>query len=264
MPEGDTILRAARALDARLAGKRITAFRSPLPRLSRADLAGRRVDRVEARGKNLLVRFDDGRTLRSHMRMTGSWHLYRPGERWRKPERLARAVIATDDAVAVCFNAPVVEILTARELERDEPLRRLGPDVLAAELDSAEAVRRLRSLGDTPIGEALLDQTALAGIGNIYKSETLFLCGADPFAPVSDFPAEELETILAKARSLMAASVEPHGLRLAGRGVRWVYRRSGEPCRRCGTEIRMRRQGTTARSTYWCPRCQPARAGAPA
>jgi endonuclease VIII len=173
-------------------------------------------------------------------------------------------VIATDDAVAVCFNAPVVEILTARELERDEPLRRLGPDVLAAELDSAEAVRRLRSLGDTPIGEALLDQTALAGIGNIYKSETLFLCGADPFAPVSDFPAEELETILAKARSLMAASVEPHGLRLAGRGVRWVYRRSGEPCRRCGTEIRMRRQGTTARSTYWCPRCQPARAGAPA
>ena len=261
MPEGDTILRAARALDARLAGKRITSFRSPLPRLARADLAGRRVDAVEARGKNLLVRFDDGRTLRSHMRMTGSWHMYKPGERWKKPEHLARAVISTDDVVAVCFNAPVVEMLSARDVERHEPLRRLGPDVLAPELDAPEAVRRLRSLGDTPIGEALLDQSALAGIGNIYKSETLFLRGADPFAPVSDFSTGELESIVAKARSLMSASVRSTGLRPAGRGARWVYRRSGETCRRCGTEIRMRRQGTAARSTYWCPQCQPARRG---
>ena len=264
MPEGDTILRAARALDERLAGKRITAFRSPLPRLARADLAGRRVDAVEARGKNLLVRFDDGRALRSHMRMTGSWHMYKPGERWRKSERLARAVISTDDVVAVCFNAPVVEMLSARDIERHEPLRRLGPDVLAPEIDAAEAIRRLRALGETPIGEALLDQSALAGIGNIYKSETLFLRGADPFAPVSHFSSEELASIVAKARSLMSASVQPRGLRPAGRGQRWVYRRSGEACRRCGTEIRMRRQGTAARSTYWCPECQPARPERPA
>jgi endonuclease-8 len=258
MPEGDTILRAARALDRSLAGKRLTAFQSPLPRLARAGLAGRRVDSVEARGKNLLVRFDDGRTLRSHMRMTGSWHLYRPGERWRKPARLARAVLETEDSVAVCFSAPVVEILTAREVERHEPLARLGPDVLAAEFDAAEAVRRLASLAEMPIGEALLDQSAIAGIGNIWKSETLFLCGADPFAPVGAFPEAELERIVAKARALMSASVSGSSLR-PGRAARRVYRRSGEACRRCGTAIRMRRQGTAARSTYWCPACQPPR-----
>ena len=259
MPEGDTILRAARALDRSLAGKRITAFQSPVPRLARAGLAGRRVDSVEARGKNLLVRFDDGRTLRSHMRMTGSWHLYRPGERWRKPARLARAVLETEDSVAVCFSAPVVEILTAHEVERHEPLARLGPDVLAADFDATEAVRRLASLPATPIGEALLDQSAIAGIGNIWKSETLFLCGADPFAPVGKFAETELARIVAKARALMSASVSGPSLRLSGRGARRVYRRSGEACRRCGTAIRMRRQGAAARSTYWCPGCQPRR-----
>lgn len=259
MPEGDTILRAARALERSLAGKRITAFDSPLPRLARAGLAGRRVDSVEARGKNLLFRFDDGRTLRSHMRMTGSWHLYRPGERWRKPARLARAVLETEDSVAVCFSAPVVEILTAREVERHEPLARLGPDVLAADTDATEAVRRLASQPATPIGEALLDQSAIAGIGNIWKSETLFLCGADPFAPVGSFTETELARIVAKARALMSAGVSGSSLRLSGRGPRRVYRRSGEACRRCGTAIRMRRQGAAARSTYWCPACQPRR-----
>lgn len=262
MPEGDTILRAAKALERSLAGKRITAFDSPLPRLARAGLAGRRVDSVEARGKNLLVRFDDGRTLRSHMRMTGSWHLYRPGERWRKPARLARAVLETEDSVAVCFSAPVVEILTAREVARHEPLTRLGPDVLAADFDASEAVRRLASLAEMPIGEALLDQSAIAGIGNIWKSETLFLCGADPFAPVGSFVEAELARIVAKARALMSASVSGSSLRLSGRGPRRVYRRSGEACRRCGTAIRMRRQGAAARSTYWCPGCQPPRSEA--
>ncbi|HEY6066805.1 MAG TPA: DNA-formamidopyrimidine glycosylase family protein [Thermoanaerobaculia bacterium] len=262
MPEGDTILRAARALDRRLAGKRITSFESPLPRLARAELAGRRVDRVEARGKNLLFRFDDGRALRSHMRMTGSWHLYRPGERWQKPARLARAVLATEDAVAVCFNAPVVELLTARELDRHEPLTRLGPDVLSPAFDPAAAVSLVAALPDRPIGEALLDQSALAGVGNIYKSETLFLCGADPFAGAGRYSEDELLRIVAKARALMSASVEgaPGALRARGRARFRVYRRSGEPCRRCGSTIRMRRQGSDARSTYWCPTCQPSRA----
>ncbi len=187
MPEGDTILRAARALGRSLEGKPVTSFSSPLPALTDADLAGRRVDAVEARGKNLLIRFDDGRALVTHMRMTGSWHLYEPGQPWKKPARLARAVLATADAVAVCFNAPVVELLSPRQLVRSERLRRLGPDVLGPAFDASEAVRRLAALPDTPLGEALLAQSALAGIGNIYKSETLFACRADPFAPVAAF-----------------------------------------------------------------------------
>jgi endonuclease VIII len=261
MPEGDTILRAARALDARLRGKRITSFESPLPRLARTELAGRRVDRVEAYGKNLLFRFDDGRALRSHMRMTGSWHLYRPGERWRESPGLARAVLATEDAVAVCFNAPVVELLSPREVDRHKPLARLGPDILSPDFEAAAAVSRLRALPDRSIGEALIDQSAIAGIGNIYKSETLFLCGADPFARVGAFSESELGGIVAKARALMSASVEatPRTPRPIGRARFRVYRKSGEPCRRCGTTIRLRRQGEAARSTYWCPRCQPPR-----
>jgi endonuclease-8 len=257
MPEGDTILRAARALGRSLEGKSLTAFSSPLPALAEADLAGRRVDSVEARGKNLLIRFDDGRALVTHMRMTGSWHLYQPGQPWKKPQRLARAVLTTTDAVAVCFNAPLVELLSGRQLVRNERLRRLGPDVLGPGFDASEAARRLAASPETPIGEALLAQSVLAGIGNIYKSETLFACRADPFAPVAAFPAEELEEIARRARKLMSASLSGS----PRRGPYAVYRRSGQPCRTCGTRIRMQRQGTAARSTYWCPRCQPARAG---
>jgi endonuclease-8 len=253
MPEGDTILRAARALGRSLEGKSLTAFSSPLPALAEADLAGRRVDAVEARGKNLLIRFDDGRALVTHMRMTGSWHLYEPGQPWKKPARLARAVLATADAVAVCFNAPVVELLSARQLLRSERLRRLGPDVLGPEFAASAAVKNLAALPGTPIGEALLLQSALAGIGNIYKSETLFACGADPFASVASFSTDELERIVRKARELMSTNLS--GSRRPSR----VYRRSGQPCRICGTRIRMCRQGDAGRSTYWCPRCQPAR-----
>ena len=228
MPEGDTILRAARALGRSLEGKPVTSFSSPLPALTGADLAGRRVDAVEARGKNLLIRFDDGRALVTHMRMTGSWHLYEPGQPWKKPARLARAVLATADAVAVCFNAPVVELLSARQLVRSERLRRLGPDVLGPAFDVSEAVRRLAALPDTPIGEALLAQSALAGIGNIYKSETLFACRADPFAPVAAFTDALLREIVGRARELMARRF----------GIRRPARRgyaARQPCRSCGT-----------------------------
>ena len=261
MPEGDTILRAARALGASLQGKRVTSFESPLPRLAGADLSGHRVEAVEARGKNLLVRFDDGRALRTHMRMTGSWHLYRPNERWKKPARLARVVLATEDAVAVCFNAPVVELLSARQLARHESLRRLGPDVLGEVFDLSEAVRRIASSGNRPIGEALILQSALAGVGNIYKSEALFLCGLDPFAAVVSLSENDLARVVAKARELMSANLDgtPRRTRRTPDGASyWVYARSGKACFRCGTRIRMRRQGDAARSTYWCPVCQPA------
>jgi len=266
MPEGDTVLRAARALGRSLEGKRLTHFGSSLPRLADANLSGRRVQTVEARGKNLLVRFDDGRALVTHMRMTGSWHLYRPGEPWKKPARLARPVLDTESSVPVRFSAPVVELLSARELDRNPRLRRLGPDVLSAEFDDAEAVRRLKSRARTAIGEALLFQSAVAGVGNVYKSETLFLCGMDPFAPVAFFSDAELSGIMAKARELMSANVDGWPRRSAGTrrtrasGGYWVYGRRGRPCRRCGAPVKRRRQGSAGRSTYWCSVCQPPRA----
>jgi endonuclease-8 len=273
MPEGDTILRAARTLARALEGRTLTGFRSSLPRVEAAGarLAGRRIERVEARGKNLLIFFEgvfvDGGSseekvaLETHMGMTGSWHIYRPGERWRKPAHLARAVLETDAYVAVCFQAPVVEVLTERELPRHRTLSTLGPDVLAPDFDAAEAVRRLRALGDTPIGEALLAQSAVAGIGNIYKSEALFATRTNPFAPVSSLRVEALERLLATARKQMSANLGP-GVRrtrttLGGPRFR-IYRRSGHPCPSCGEPIRMRRQGLQGRSTYWCPGCQDA------
>jgi endonuclease-8 len=267
MPEGDTILRAARTLHRALAGRRVEAARAPaLPRAGE-DLEGRTISAVEARGKNLLVRFDDGRVLRTHMRMTGSWHVYRPGERWRMPSGAARVVLETDAWVAVCFAAPVVELLRPGDEERHEPLASLGPDVLAETFDYAEAVRRLRELGETALGEALLAQRAVAGIGNIFKSETLFLTREDPFAPVASVDERRLKRILSRARELMQASLGPQPratrpalTRSREPGARtWVYRREGRPCRRCGAGIRMRRQGVDRRSTYFCPKCQAVR-----
>ena len=306
MPEGDTIHRAAHTLSRAIGGKVIRRARSPLPALAKGaeSLAGRSIEAVEAHGKHLLIRFDDGRALHSHMRMTGSWHIYRPGEAWQKPARAARFVLETDDFVAVCFNAPVVDLVrttpppkaaegqapkipAAQDADRpppvDVPLRnrmgrslggaadleRLGPDLLKDSFDKAEAARRLRARGDTPIGEAVLDQSAIAGIGNIYKSETLFVCRVNPFDPVGAINAETLDRIIETARELMSQNLRP-GPRTTrfrtglggpgpGRGSRyWVYKKSGDPCLVCGTTIRMRRQGISARSTYFCPRCQGA------
>jgi len=264
MPEGDTILRAARTLQRALAGRRVTAARAPALPGAGDDLAGSTIAAVEARGKNLLVRFDDGRVLRTHMRMTGSWHLYRPGERWRKPGGAARVVLETDAWVAVCFAAPVVELLGPDAEERHAPLASLGPDILAETFDYEEAVRRLRGMGETPLGEALIAQRAVAGIGNIYKSETLFLTREDPFAPVVSVDERRLKRILLRARELMQAALGPGPretrpalTRSRQPGARtWVYRREGRPCRRCGTDIRMRRQGLERRSTYFCAKCQ--------
>ncbi|MDQ6894170.1 MAG: Fpg/Nei family DNA glycosylase [Acidobacteriota bacterium] len=263
MPEGDTIVRTARTLARALEGREVLGFRSPLPALADASLAGRAVARVEPRGKHLLIHFDDGRVLHSHMRMTGSWHVYRPAEPWWKPERLARAVIETADFVAVCFNAPVVELLSAGEVARHPALRRLGPDVLGEGFDPEGARTRLRSMPDAPIGEALLAQGAIAGIGNIYKSEALFATRINPFSPVGQLSDAAIDRLLGAARRLMSASVEGSGARrtrsFPGGGPRYaVYRRSGLPCLTCATKIRIRRQGDAGRSTYWCPRCQGA------
>jgi endonuclease-8 len=201
------------------------------------------------------------------MRMKGSWHRYRPGEPWRLPVRRAVCVLETDAAVAVCFDAPVVELLTDADLVRHGALRALGPDLLAEPPDLDEAVRRLRDRQSMALGEALLDQRATAGIGNVIKSESLFMEGLDPWAPVSAFSDAEMRAVLDRAAALLAANTSGGRRATTGRPspgeALWVYRRTGRPCRRCGTLIRARRQGSQARTTYWCARCQPRRAGSP-
>ena len=276
MPEGDSIFRTARTLHRALAGEAVTRFESVFPRLSRVEdttpLTGRTIERVESRGKHLLIWFSGDLVLRTHMRMHGSWHIYRPGERWQRPHQDMRIVIETAGMHAIGFDVPVAELTTAKDLERDEPVRGLGPDPLADGFDATDAVARLEARGDTEIADALLDQTAIAGIGNIYKSESLFAARVNPFTPVRRLTRAQLSSIVTAAARFMAVNARDGasgGIRTYA-GLRrtstrtdpsahlWVYGRAGRPCRRCGTPIERRRQGPHARSTYWCPRCQPA------
>ncbi len=265
MPEGDTIFRTARTLRHVLAGRALTSVQTAGPVLGEPPPVGVEVTGVTARGKNLIVAFSDGSTLYTHMRMTGSWHVYRPGERWRKPARRARVVLENAHFTAVCFSAPVVEFLAAGVVERDRRLHSLGPDLLDPAPDLVEARRRLRALDGRTIAEALLTQSAVAGIGNVYKSETLFLCGVHPEAPAGGLDDDTLDHLLRTASELMRRNIGG-GWRVTrenrdGRRL-WVYGRKGEPCARCGETIRLGRHGLAARSTYWCPGCQPLSAGA--
>jgi endonuclease-8 len=265
MPEGDTIRRAARALHEALAGRAVVAFESSLPAVAAAarkvDLVGRTIEAVEARGKHLLVRFSGGPVLHAHQGMHGSWRLARRSDasRWR---RSARALIETSYVAAVCSRSPVVELLSPSQAAAHPALGRLGPDLLAPGFDPEAARRRLRARGDVEIAVALLDQTALAGIGNVYKSEVLFLCGVSPLARVRDLGDAALDGIVSRAGEMMRRNAGPSGpRRITGLapGRRWVYRRSGQPCLRCGTAIRRVVQGEQARSTYFCPACQAGR-----
>lgn len=274
MPEGDTIFRAARTLHRALAGRTVTRFESVFPHLSRVDhdtpLRGRIVERVTSRGKHLLITLSGDLVLRTHMRMNGTWHIYRPGERWFRPRHEMRILLATDAFHAVAFNVPVAELGPASKILESDKLHALGPDPLAPDFDSAEAVARILARADMAIADALLDQTAMAGVGNIFKSEILFVTGVDPFARVGDLEPSDVERIVAQAVRLMRANVAAGargGITTYG-GLRrrptrddpgarnWVYGRAGRPCRRCGTPIAWRKQGPHARSTYWCERCQ--------
>ena len=275
MPEGDSIFRAARTLHRALAGKVVTRFQSVLPVLTRIDddapLAGRTVDEVSAAGKHLLMRFSGDLVLRTHMRMNGSWHIYRPGERWQRSGSDMRIVVATGDFVAVAFNVPVAEFLTARTLARQPDLRQLGPDLLGTAFDVADATRRIRERAGDAIADVILNQRVMAGAGNVYKSEVLFLCRVNPFTAVAALTDAQVADVVETARSLLAANVGATatggivtyvGMRRTTRradpGERlWVYGREGLPCRECGTLIARRAQGPDARLTYWCPRCQP-------
>jgi endonuclease VIII len=268
MPEGDTIFRTAEVLRAALVGRRVTAARAqPRPGLRRVPdlsvLVGATAERVEARGKHLLIAFSNGLSVRTHLRMSGSWHRYRPGEAWKRPAWQASAILETGESVAVAFNTPVVELLTDAALSRSKPLRELGPDLLGREFDEGEALHRLRERDGDELGNALLDQRAVAGIGNVYKSEISFLEGLDPWAPVRAFEDDELAGALRTARRLLRANTRGGARVTTGSGARgeglWVYGRGGRSCRRCATIIRQGRQGELARLTYWCPRCQPSR-----
>jgi endonuclease-8 len=275
VPEGDTIHRAALTLHRALGGQRVVRFESVFPALTRvhddSPLTGQTVDAVAARGKHLLMRFSGGQTLRTHMRMNGSWHIYRPGERWQRPRRDMRIVVATNEFEAVGFNIPVAEFIESARVEQHEELRRLGPDLLGEQFDRADAIRRLTARADTAVGDVLVNQRVVAGIGNVYKSEVLFACGVNPLATVRDLSAEQVACLIDTALKFLRTNVSGRlapmttygGFRRTTRRDDpserlWVYGRARLPCRRCGTAIRVRKQGSDARLTYWCPQCQPA------
>lgn len=256
MPEGDTILSAARRVGAALVGQPIVEIETPQPRhaLDRwpERLGGRAVRAVDARGKHLFIRFDGDLTLHSHLRMTGQWGVYRRGERWRRSPHRAWLVIRTEEHEVVEFDGPVLELMTDSRTRFDRRLAALGPDVLGEELDESRVLALLRAADDSrTIGEALLDQRVLAGVGNMWKAEGCFLAGIDPWRRVRDVTDAEALAIVRELRPLMQASAE-------GRrpGRRWVYDRAGLPCRRCATPIAARGQGDDNRTAYWCPECQ--------
>jgi endonuclease-8 len=315
MPEGDTIYRTARALEKALGGRVVTGFETGFAKLASvnddAPVLGRTVERVEARGKWCLIYFSGDLILLSHMLMSGSWHIYRTGERWKMPHRAMRVVVrvgaktegdggdeqshpahamkphelgtqrmAVDRGFeAVLFNAQVAEFHTARSLERSSQVPKLGPDVLAEgftlEKGIAAMLERVRTHPEDEVAVVLLNQRVMAGLGNVYKSEVAFAAKVNPFRAMRTLTEREIEMLVEHSFKYMKANVGDgqrgdagevivtytgprRTTRAMDRGDRtWVYGRQGQECRRCGTAIMMRKQGTAARSTYWCPMCQP-------
>ncbi|MGH3315110.1 MAG: DNA-formamidopyrimidine glycosylase family protein [Nocardioidaceae bacterium] len=260
MPEGDTVWRTARRLHTALAGQTLTGSDLRVPQHATADLSGQTVQEVTARGKHLLHRVGDDLTLHTHLKMEGSWHLYRPASRWRRPCHEARVVLRTEPWVAVGFSLGAVDLV--RRGEESRLVGHLGPDLLGDDWDAAEAVRRLRAQPRRPIADALLDQRNLAGIGNLYKCEVCFLTGVSPFESVEQ--VRDLPGMVARAQTLLEANKHraqqtTTGDTRRGQGT-WVYLRGGWPCRRCGTRIEEAGLGDPGRErqTYWCPHCQPA------
>ena len=259
MPEGDTVWRTALHLDKALTGAVLLETDFRVPAHATLDLSGRTVEATLARGKHLLTRIGPDHSLHTHLKMEGSWHLYKPGTHWRRPAHEARVVLRTEAWTAVGFALGVTEVL-ARDAE-DTVVGHLGPDLLGPDWDEHEALRRLLADPDRPVGDAILDQRNLAGIGNLYRSELCFLAGVHPLLPVGE--VRDLPRLVRRARSVLEANKERVEQTTTG-DVRkgrqtWVYRRDKEPCRRCGTTIRVEMQGleTRERASYWCPSCQP-------
>jgi len=261
MPEGDTVGKLAGYLGPALSGRRLVAgwARTTPP----ADLAGRRVERLFARGKHLFIDLDREQCLRSHLGMWGSWHAYAPGEPWRKPRRQGAIVLDTGERVFVCFNPLQVEMLNRGGVRRRVLEAALGPDLMDEPLDAGLILRRAESFAaaDTPVLDLLLDQRVACGIGNVYKSEVLFLERVHPLTPWRDLAETRLLDLYRLASRLLRANSKsgPRVTRPAadGAGRLWVYRRSGQPCLRCGARVQRAKLGRDLRSTYWCPGCQP-------
>lgn len=251
MAEGDTILRTARRIGRALGGKRVEVD-APNPRGRAAGverLDGSVLDRASARGKHLLLDFGD-LVLHSHLGMGGSWHLYEGNAAWRKPPGAAWAVLSGEGAEAVQFGGPTLRVLRAGAVRLDPVLSRLGPDILAPDFDAAPVVDSLLSARERSVGDALLDQALVAGIGNIFKSEACFAARQDPWQSMADLSEGRLRRVVQAAHELMRDAVD-HGRRPSA-----VYRRAGRPCPSCATPIASRGQGDANRITYWCPVCQ--------
>jgi endonuclease-8 len=256
VPEGDSVWQTARRLSA-LTGERLTTSDFRVPSLATVDLSGRRVLETVSRGKHLLTRFDGDATLHSHLRMEGRWDVQPLGSSWRRPAHEARVVLRTEAHEAIGFTVLVDLVPTSAE---GDLVGHLGPDLLGPDWDAEEAVRRLAAAPDVPIGEALLDQRNLAGIGNVYRAELCFITGVDPHTPVAQVPG--LPRMVARAHALLVANRDRSdrittGDRRPGRRL-WVYRRRG-PCLRCGTPIEIGELGPEGqeRTVWWCPSCQP-------
>ena len=267
MPEGDTIFRTARTLTRALAGQTVTRFETVLPTLARVDcdtpLTSRTVERVESRGKWLLMHFSGDLILLTHMLMSGSWHIYRPGEKWQRHRSHMRVVVETRAMLAVAFDVPVAEFHSARSLARRAGFNRLGPAPLDADFDPAVATANLAAHPCLELGPALLDQTVLAGLGNVFKSEVAFACGLSPFRIVATLTPRQLADLVAVARQFLQANVAAssgHRRTTTGHTLRqqnlWVYGRDGEPCRRCAAPIRSQKHTADGRISFFCPLCQ--------
>lgn len=275
MPEGDSIFRAARTLNKAMAGHVVTRFETAYAHLDRVNvdspLAGRTIDKVDSAGKHILMFFSGDLILRTHMRMNGSWHIYRPGEKWQMPRHAMRILIETAGWVAVAFNVYSAEFIRSDRVGEHRTLATLGPDLLG-DFDADRALASLRHNDARPVHEVLLDQRVMAGLGNVYKSEILFLSRVHPDMPAGALDDSRWREMMALAQKLLRENVADgasgqivtyHGLRRTTGRLNpadrlWVYGRGRRPCRRCGATIASRKDGDDARVTYWCPRCQPA------
>lgn len=261
MPEGDSVYLAATRLDTALAGRKLTKTDFRVPRYAMLDLSQKHLENVTARGKHILMRVEGGMTIHTHFKMEGEWHLYRTNERWRGPAWQVRLLLETDDWVAVGFRLGIIDVLpTASE---DTVVGHLGPDLLGDDWDPDLALANLRREPGMALGAVLLDQTLMAGLGNIYKSEICFLSGNDPWTRIGD--VTNLEKVVDLAKRTIEAN-RSTGMQVTTGDNRpgrrhWVYGRKGEPCRRCATAIEKKEEvvGTRERVTYWCPSCQPNR-----